>query len=60
MKTIVTEFGKLKYNHLPTGMRASGDIIEDKAYELLVDIKVIKTYIYDILVLRKESFSNHI
>ena len=53
MKTIVTEFGKLKYNHLPTGMRASGDTIEDKAYELLVDIKVIKTYIYDILVLRK-------
>ena len=33
--TIVTEFGKLKYNRLPMGMYASGDIFQVKLDELL-------------------------
>ena len=54
MKTIVTEFGKLKYNRLPMGMCASGDILQAKVDGLLGDIYGIKIFIYDILVLSKE------
>ena len=42
------------------GMCASGDISQAKVDKLLGDIKGIKTYIDDILVLRKESFYNNI
>ena len=60
MIKIVTEFGKFKYNRLPMGMCASGDIFQSKVDELLSDIKGAKTYIYDIIVLGKDSFENHI
>ena len=42
------------------GMCASGDIFQAKVDKLLSYIKVVKTYIYDILVLGKVSFENHI
>ena len=60
MTTIVTEFGEFKYNRFPTGTCASGDIFQAEVDELLGDIGAIKTYINDILVLRNDSFSNHI
>ena len=47
MTTIVTEFGKLRYNRLPMGMCASGDILQSKVDELLGDIEGVKTYIGD-------------
>ena len=60
MTTFVTKFGKFRYNCLPMGMCASGDIFQAKVDKLLSDIKVFKTYIDDILVLGKVSFENHI
>ena len=60
MTTIVTELGKFRYNCLPMGMCASKDIFQAKLDELLGDIKGIKTYIDDILLLSKDSFENHI
>ena len=60
MTTIVIEFGKFRYNHLPMGMCDSGDIFQSKVDELLGDIEVVKTYIDDILVLGRDSFKNHI
>ena len=60
MMTIVTEFGKFKYNCLPTGMCALVDILQAKVDELLGDIEVVKMYIDDILVLSKELFTKHI
>ena len=60
MTTIVTEFGKFRYNRLPVGMCASGDIFQSKLDEILGDIEVIKTYIDDIIFLGKDSFENHI
>ena len=60
MTTIVTEFGKFRYNCLPMGMCASGDIFKAKVDKLLRDIKGVKTNIDDILVLSKDSFENHI
>ena len=60
MKTIVTESGKFRYNCLPMGMCASGNIYQSKVDEILGDIEGFKTYIDDILVLGKYSFENHI
>ena len=56
MTTIVTEFGKFKYNFLPMGMCASGNIFQAKVDKILGDIEGVKTYIDDILVLIKEIF----
>ena len=60
MTTFVTEFGKFRYNCLPMGMFDLGDVPQAKLDELLDDIKGIKTYINDILVLSKDSFEEHI
>ena len=60
MTTIVTKFGKFKYNYLPMGMYASGDIFQSKAEKILGDIEGVKTYIDDVIVLGKDSFENHI
>ena len=60
METIVTEFGKFRYNRIPMGMCASGDIFQSKVDELISDIEGVKTYIDDIIVLRKDCFGNHI
>ena len=60
MTTIVTEFGKFRYNHLPMGMCALGDLLQAQAYNMLGDIKGLKAYIDDILVLSKDSFSKSI
>ena len=57
---IVTEFGEFRYNCLPMGMFASEDIIQSKVDELIGDIKGVKTYIDDILVLIKDCFKKHI
>ena len=56
MTTIVTEFGKFGYNHLPMGMCTSGDIFQAKVDKLLGDIEGFKTYIVDILVLSRDIF----
>ena len=57
---IVTEFGKFIYICLPMGLCSLGDIFQSKVDELLGDIEGVKTYIYDIIVLIKDSFENHI
>ena len=60
MTMIVTEFGEFKYNRLPIGMWASGDIFQSKVDELLGDIEGVKMYINDIIVLGKDRFEKHI
>ena len=60
MATIVTEFGKFRYNRLPIGRCASGDIFQARVDELLGDIEGVKTYIDDTLVLSRDLFKNHI
>ena len=60
MTKIVTEFGKSRYNRLPMGMCASGDIFQSKVDKLLGDIEGVKMYINDILILIKDCFRNHI
>ena len=42
MTTIVTKFGKFRYNRLTMGMCDSGDIFKAKVSEILGDIEDIK------------------
>ena len=58
--TIVTEFGKFRYNRLPMCMCAKGDILLVNVDQPLGDIEGVKIYIDDILALRKYCFRNHI
>ena len=60
MTTIVAEFGKFRYNCLPTGMCPSGDIFRAKVDKLLGDIEVVKKYSDDILLFRKDLFRKNI
>ena len=60
MTTIVTEFGKFRYDCFPMGMYTSRDIFQAKVYKIIGYINNVKTYIYDILVLGKDSFEKHI
>ena len=59
MTTIVTEFGKFRYIFIPMGMCALGGIFQVKVDQLLGDIKVVETYIDNILVLSKEILSHY-
>ena len=56
MTMIVTEFGQFRYNRLPMGMCALGDIFQAKVDNLHGDIEGVKMYIDDILVLSKDCF----
>ena len=60
MTTIVTEFGKFRYNCLPMGMCASRYIFQAKVDKLLSDTEGVKTCIDDILVLGNDIFENKI
>ena len=56
MTTIITRFGKFRYNCLPMKMCDSGGIFQAKVDKLIVDIEGVKNYMDDILVLSKDSF----
>ena len=49
MMTMVTEFGKFRYNLFLMGMFILGDIFQSKVDELFGDIKSVKSYKNDIL-----------
>ena len=54
------EFGRFQYNVLPMGIFMSGDIFQYKFNKLLGDIKRVKSYINNILVLNKGKFLDHV
>ena len=60
MMTLATKYGKFRYNCLPMGICASGDIFQAKVDKLVGDIKGVKIYIYDIIVLIRDCFKNDI
>ena len=60
LTTIVTEFGRFKYNIVQMGMWASSDIFQSKLDDIRGDIKGFKVYIGDILVLGKGILYQHI
>ena len=58
--TIISEFGKFRYDRIPMGMCASEDTFQAKVDNLIGDIEGVKLYIDSILVLRKGCFKKHI
>ena len=60
MTKIVTEFGKFRYNRLPMGTCASGNISQTKVDKLLSYIEGVKIDIDDIPFTNKYCFKNHI
>ena len=58
--TIVAEFGEFRYNMVPMELCASGDILQAKVDDISSDIKGVKVYINNILVLGKGGFSQRI
>lgn len=58
--TIVTEFGKFRYNCLPMGMVVSADVFQAKVYNLIGDIEGVRTYIDDILCIGNGTFEQHL
>ena len=55
MTTVVTGFGKWRYNCLLMGTCTLGDIFQEKVDKLIGYIEGVKTYIDDILVLSKDN-----
>ena len=54
--TIITAFGEFRYNRVPPGLYASGDIFQSKVDDIFGNIEGVNIYINDILVLDKGSF----
>ena len=53
MCTIVTRWGKYKYQELPMGLCNSPDISQEKMSENLVGLDTVCVYIYDLLYVTK-------
>ena len=58
--TIFTKFVKFRYNPLPIGVCALGDILQAKVDQILGDTKGVRIYIGDIIFMIKDCFINHI
>ena len=56
LTTIIAAFGKFRYNRVPMGICASGDIFQAKFDKHLSDTNGFKTCIVNVLVLRKGRF----
>ena len=59
LTTIVTEFGKSRYNRIPIVLCASGDIFQVSVDDLLDDVEGVNMYIDAIIVLGKGIFYQH-
>ena len=53
--TIVTQWGKYKYQRLPMGLCNSPDIFQDKMSELFIGLYTVRVYIDDLLHDTKDS-----
>ena len=58
--TIVFPFGKYEYQRIPMGLSYSPDYFQEKMSELMQDLEYVRTYLDDLLVLTKGSFTDHL
>ena len=58
--TIVTPWGKYKYQHLPMGLCNSPDIFQEHMFELFSDLEFVRAYIHDLLVMSCSTFEEHL
>jgi hypothetical protein len=57
--TITTPFGKYEYNRLPMGVCISPDIFQERMSTLMDDLKSVRVYIDDLLIVTSGSFEEH-
>ena len=53
---IVLPFGNYEYQRLPMGLSSSIDIFQEKISKMFIDLKNIKAYINDLLVLSTGTY----
>ena len=58
--TIILPWGKYSYKRLPMGICCSPDIFQEKMSSLMEDLQYVRTYIDDLLVLTRSSFTDHL
>ena len=59
MCTVISKLGKCRYKRLPMRVASSPNIVQAKIYQLLGDVKGVKAYIDDALVINRNSFDDH-
>jgi hypothetical protein len=58
--TIVLPWGKYEYTRLPMGVAGSPDIFQEKMSKLMGDLEFVRTYLDDLLIISKSSFTDHL
>ena len=58
--TIVTPWGKYKYQHLPMGLCNSPDIFQECMFELFLDLEYVQAHIEDLLVTSCSTLEEHL
>ena len=58
--TIILPWGKYEYQRLPMGLCTSPNIFQEKMGILMQDLKYVRAYIDDLLILTKSSFTDHL
>jgi hypothetical protein len=58
--TSVTPFSKYQYLRLPIGISCSPDIFQEKMSDLMQDLKFVRTYLDDLLVISRSTFEDHL
>ena len=58
--TIVLPWGKYEYQRLPMGLCTSVDLFQEKMSSLMTGLDFVRTYLDDILVITKGTFSDHL
>ena len=58
--TIITAWGKYKYQHLPMGLCNGPDIFQEHMFELFWGLEFVRAYIDDLLVTSCSTFKEHL
>ena len=56
---LVLPWGKYEYQRLPMGLCNSPDIFQEQMSNLMQDLKYVRAYIDDLLIISKGSFEDH-
>ena len=58
--TIILPWGKYRYKYLPMGVTNSPEILQQKMNDLFHEFEFICAYIYEILILNKRDWIDHV
>jgi hypothetical protein len=58
--TIVLPWGKYSYLRLPMGILGSPDFFQEKMTNLMRALESVRTYIYDLLIITKDTYDDHL